>query len=143
MNWKKGVFILSLFLVSCLSPPDVPQERADTFYQYMNDENYDGMLSLLNERWLEEQSVEESKTMFININKNLGKVEKHGLLAWHTKTVNMIIGGGGGNTYTLVYNVTRENQLTKETFVIFNEEDSNIFTILSYNVGISEFQNQR
>ncbi len=140
MRIKFGFICFVLFVISCssISKIDSAKEIVDEFYGNMNDADYEGMISMLDEKWFEVTDEETTYEFFQKIHNKAGIIEGYTLVTWQVKTLNMVVGEGSGTYYTLKYSVNGTNIDTTDTFTIYNPKGSEEFKIVGYNVNSPE-----
>jgi len=100
-----SIFILTLLLVSGCSMgknTEAAKQTVDEFYSKYMENDYDGVIALSHEKFLETTSAEEYKNLLTTLDKLLGKVEEYSV-----KTTNVQVYTGGADVVELSYYVKR------------------------------------
>ncbi len=106
------------------------EKVVNTYFENVKLDKGDDNLKLFSNLFFEKISKEEFKKQSGIVDIKLGKVIDKKLLKWET---NIVDGTNSKSEYLFIYNVTRENYNSKETFYLIKEATDSI-KIYSYQV---------
>tara|TARA_Y100000310_G_C20271941_1_gene618437 strand:+ start:253 stop:669 length:417 start_codon:yes stop_codon:yes gene_type:complete len=132
MNYKWLFSLFFIFVVGCTSGEklDAAKTIVDEFYSQYSSGDFDGIIEISHEQFFEETTEEEYKEILISLDERLGKVEDYSSESYTIKEY-----AGSGDVVELEYSVNRTLYESVESFVIFEDENTGEFLIVSYHVS--------
>ena len=126
--------IAAAFLIFGSQSSDLNKAKnvANQFYTYLEEEDYQSVLSLYHEDFLNKTNLEETTAFFETLNSKLGDTTNRKLVQRYSESINTE--AGNAIQITLVYEVTREEHNSKETIKILKEGNGS-YLIYAYSIN--------
>lgn len=104
-------------------------ETVDQFFNYLNTDKFDSIFSLLDERWFAEISKDDTRSIFVNLKKEMGNMEK--CVINDSESFSSLL-DGVGSTFTLSYDCSWTNGQSQDTFTLLKETGQDYYQIVHY-----------
>ena len=86
LNFNLVFVAIVFFILSSCSQVSQSGDVGDDFYSYLQQENYEAIIRLLDEDALKKYSADEWKKLFMNRNEYYGKLNSYKPVGFHTET---------------------------------------------------------